>query len=783
MPRPIAFLAALTLAGALLVPAGTARAEPVAEPPQATLQRPDVSPNIDPSTPVIPDLAYESQGGDARVELYTSIGDNQGGVDWRPVNAFAYLLNSVPKYKKIRATIYNTLWDGDKAVYSKSKDQWTIYDSTGKVKRTAADNYGPTQALLKQLNQYTKEERSQYIQLLLSKKSMRDAKAAGSGLASLIYGTASYGKVYKECRTGNGACLITNDVDEEALMHAKYALFETASDSTGKQWDNVVWITSANLNGASGGNKSNTSIALFGETAGHKELLEKVFRAQWSQTFTPEYLSAIQGIKGTNSGFTFYPSPRKAAKDPAAPPDYEMEFLRSQTNAQLNGTKSDCKAYLVHSLFSESRSGVLDALAALQAESCSVKIVLGENAIGAIVSTYFSMSSKVRDLIDRTEFSNVHDKTLTLSYDLNGTTYGTAWGGSENLNGTSLRYDELSFRADNLALTRAIEQHSERLYKLARGGETNKPVTKITVSPASPATNVGQTLQMRATVTPSDASLPEVTWSSSDTTVATVNAATGRVTAVGTGTAVITAKSVASFTKNGQPVQGRTTLTVSSDGPIAGTDPGAPPLVVSAPPTLTMAGPSGQPYQEPGKLTKIKITWGQGGVDLTGKVTLQYYSGGVWKNYKTYKVSNGVFETDVQLKGTKTFRLRADSVSIPSNTKITSAAKYSSGYRYVIVRNLAATTTPKLYMPTLLRGKGSTLPIVVSWKGSTKRTIVIQYRTGTKWVTLPENEYSMSTNNKIVGAKAPKSAYWRVLAREKGKTTKVTSSTYVKVVG
>ncbi len=781
MPRPITLLAALTLAGALLVPAGTAQAQSTTVIAQAEIQRPDVSPNINPVNPVKPDVAYQTaQGG--RVELYTSIGDNQGGVDWRPVNAFAYLLNSVPKGKAIRATIYNTLWDGDKAVYNKSKDQWTIADSSGK-KRNESDNYGPTQALLNQLNQYTKEERGKYIQLLLSKKSMRDAKAAGSGLASLIYSTASYGKVYKECRTGNGACLITNDVDEEALMHAKYALFEQAKDSDGNLWDNVVWITSANLNGASGGRKSNTSIALFGEAAGYAQLRDKVWKAQWSEKFTPDYLSAIKGILGTNSDFTFYPSPRKAATDKKAPPDFEMQFLQSQTNAKLGGTKTSCKAYLVHSLFSESRSGVLDALAALQSEKCTVKIVLGENAIGAIVSTYFSMSSKVRDLIDRTEFSNVHDKTLTLSYDLNGTTYGTAWGGSENLNGTSLRYDELSFRADDLTLTRAIEQHSERLYKLSRGGEATKPVTRITVRPALPKTNIGQKLQFRSTVSPTDASLPEVTWSSSDTTVATVNAATGQVTAVASGTAVITATSVSSFDKNGKRIKGSTTLTVSSDGEIVGTDPGAPQLVVSAPPTLTMAGPSGQPYQEPGKLTKIKVTWGQGAVDLSGKVTLQYYSAGKWKNYKTYTVRNGVFETDVLFKNTQTFRLRADSVSSPSKAKITSAAKYSDGYRYVIVRNLGAKTTPKAYMPKLIRGAGSTLPIVVSWKGSTKRTIVIQYRTGTKWITLPENEYSMSTNNKIVGAKAPKSAYWRILAREKGKTTKVTSSTYVKLVG
>src|SRR2546421_12622351 len=71
------------------------------------------------------------------------------------------------------------------------------------------------------------------------------------------------------------------------------------------------------------------------------------------------------------------------------------------------------------------------------------------------------------------------------------------------------------------------------------------PVASVTVTPSSASGQVGQTVQL--TATPRDASGNPlsgraVTWSSSDTTVATVTR-TGFVTAKGAGTATITATS------------------------------------------------------------------------------------------------------------------------------------------------------------------------------------------------------------------------------------------------
>jgi endoglucanase Acf2/uncharacterized protein YjdB len=68
---------------------------------------------------------------------------------------------------------------------------------------------------------------------------------------------------------------------------------------------------------------------------------------------------------------------------------------------------------------------------------------------------------------------------------------------------------------------------------------SNVPVTGVTVSPASASVGVNGTMQLTATVSPSNATNKNVGWSSSNTAVATVNA-TGLVTGVTGGSATIT---------------------------------------------------------------------------------------------------------------------------------------------------------------------------------------------------------------------------------------------------
>ena len=731
--KALAVACSLILATTTVTGSAVAQAAPLPQEAvraKASLKAPDVTPLQDPVA-VKPDVAYTSNG--TRIEIYSSVGDNDGGIDWRQVNQYAYLISSVPKGSQLYSTVYNTLWDGDKATYNAVTKQWDMFNSAGEPKVDGM--YSPTKAFQTQINQYTSngEDPNKYLHILGSRSTINDALAAGSGLSSLL----TQALKVKFCSHGFGACLSTT-TDEE-LMHAKYAAFSKAKDSTGKLWDNVTWVTSANLNGASGGRKSNLSIAVFGDPKAYSGIVNTVYDAEVKQTFTPAFKAAMsKGIQATNPNLVLYPSPRTDVLNGAAP-DHEANFLASRLNSRIGGTKTSCKAYSVHSLFSQARTAIMTNLAALQSEGCSVKIVLGENALADIVDTYFSMSTSLRQLIDRVEFGNVHDKTLTLSYTLKGVPVGTAFGGSANFNGTSLRYDELAFKLADLTATRAIEQQSERLYLLAKGGGTVIPVSTVSLSPGTATIAQGKTLKLKAYVTPSNASVRTVTWSSTNESVATVST-NGTVTGVKPGTATIQALSV-----SGAHLA---TATVTVGAPNSTTTPpdNTPDgnLVVSSAPVLTM--PVYQPRTADGGRTTVVVTWGQGDVDIAGSVSLQYYTGSSWHTYSTFSTNSiGRAKKVFAFKSSHTWRVRANSVSSPRKASISSTATYSKGYSLITVKTSAASGKPKLYAPNMAASTG-TVPFLIVWKG--RGTVKLQYLIGTRtWVT--KTVYTFATGNQI----------------------------------
>lgn len=91
----------------------------------------------------------------------------------------------------------------------------------------------------------------------------------------------------------------------------------------------------------------------------------------------------------------------------------------------------------------------------------------------------------------------------------------------------------------------------------------NVPVGGASISQSAPTIKVGQTTTINVTVTPSTASNKNVTWSSDNTSVATVDATSGVVTGKAVGRATITAKTV-----DGGKTASITVTVVANNSPI-----------------------------------------------------------------------------------------------------------------------------------------------------------------------------------------------------------------------
>lgn len=85
-----------------------------------------------------------------------------------------------------------------------------------------------------------------------------------------------------------------------------------------------------------------------------------------------------------------------------------------------------------------------------------------------------------------------------------------------------------------------------------------KPVTKITVSPGATSKDINETVTLRATILPSNASDKRILWASSNPAIATVNSTTGVATARTPGTTKIYA-----YAQDGSGVYGSCNFTVN----------------------------------------------------------------------------------------------------------------------------------------------------------------------------------------------------------------------------
>lgn len=784
MPRTPLFIGAFALVLAGLTPVtSSVAAEPRDEGRYVNLEAGE-KPRA-----ITPDQVATGANG-ARIEIYGSVGNNEGGMDWRTINAFSHLIDSVPAKMNSYLTFFNSLYDGRAISYGTNNYATDPENPTRKkfVVAKPDEVFAPTAALLDQVNQYeTPAEAAEHIHVLGAKDSMDEAYAADSSLARLAMGGYN-GRAgvrtidYEQC-VGKGGCLSGSD----KLMHSKYAAFQQAKDSKGVLRENVVWITSSNLNGSSGSKKSNISIAVYGDPATpgvppsesstnfdmYDAVVEGIFkpsvevakgRLSVSQALdTPRYRAAMAidpttGVMTgmpTASGVTLFPSPRRKtnAADYTTTTDVEAAFLKGRVN---DTTKSECKVYAVHSLFNSSRAGVRDGLGALAGQKCDVRLVLGTNAIGDLVDGYFNMSEDLRELVGKVEFANVHDKTL--SYSDNDT--NVAFGGASNFTGTSLEYDELAFRADNAAVTKAIQAHSERVYQLGRGQTTWASPSSVTITPTT-TLQVAQDkrLQLSSRVSPVNALVTETEWESDNPAVEVtadgvvtgkVPGQTANITVTVSGPEVRTASGAKSqvirtATKPVKVVATGSTTTESAGGR------------AYVAPTLTMDN-----YQAPSGNTGIVVTWGSGDEDYDGIVKLQYYSGG-WKTYGRYiTVKNGVGKMDASFAGSKTWRAygaRLDKINgkdVPNST-----AKTKSKWSINTVRTRSATSTPRLYATGMAKSGGK-VPFLISWSRGGGAFRLQMRSSGGSWKTHSTYRIPSGSSQEFIVVPIINTKYWRI---------------------
>ena len=191
--------------------------------------------------------------------------------------------------------------------------------------------------------------------------------------------------------------------------------------------------------------------------------------------------------------------------------------------------------------------------------------------LGVGIQGYYKGSLSVTQSFRSVEFTIKWREILTDSISLNKTSMSLNKGGSETLtvsrSPSSVSYPTITWTSSNTGV--ATVDSNGKVTAVGNGSATitakttdgrnlsktctvtvTTPVTGVTVSPATLTLNVGGTYTLSKTISPSDASNKNVTWSTNNTGVATVDSS-GKVTAVAKGTCTITCTSSADSTKKG----------------------------------------------------------------------------------------------------------------------------------------------------------------------------------------------------------------------------------------
>ena len=188
-----------------------------------------------------------------------------------------------------------------------------------------------------------------------------------------------------------------------------------------------------------------------------------------------------------------------------------------------------------------------------------VDAIYGEAGYGT-----FLKYERIRDYVEKSESAILFDYADILCHNNNGTSLTTTWNchsypriTSENLGTGDIGHIGSE---GALKLAKAMWWMLARIAGWDGSSSSSVPVNSITVTGGTSISTSGGTLQLTATVLPSNATNKTVTWSiTGGSSYASVNSSTGLVTAVANGTVTVRATA-----NDGSGVYGTATVTISN---------------------------------------------------------------------------------------------------------------------------------------------------------------------------------------------------------------------------
>ncbi|MBR4461089.1 MAG: Ig-like domain-containing protein, partial [Erysipelotrichaceae bacterium] len=321
-------------------------------------------------------------------------------------------------------------------------------------------------------------------------------------------------------------------------------------------WNKIVTVTSLQFTDSSvtvaKGASKNLSYTILPSNATIQDLT-------WSSSNTSVVTISNGRITGVNQGTATVTATTTDGSNQSATctvtvtvPAESITMTESSVRIPVNGTRT-----LIYTIYPSNASNTDVVWSSSSSTYVSVDqngVITGLKKGSATITVRLADNSSIKSTCTVTVYQPVtsislDQSTMTLSIDETKkitATVSPSGASNKNINWTSSNTNVAT--VDTNGNVTGIAKGSATITATAADGSgvtatcgvtVVKPVTSITLSATSLTLNVGDTSTLAATVLPSDASNRSVTWTTSDSTVASVSSS-GKVTAKKAGTATIT---------------------------------------------------------------------------------------------------------------------------------------------------------------------------------------------------------------------------------------------------